>query len=119
MNLFLVSFIIAVTISGTVGKIDVNKELATYSSCNGKPVVFSADTVTQGLFVAPQCWAIEDEFCAQLCVFKLLDGAVKGGKLSKAWFKTEGKKTTMGDGDAKEKILKGLDKCMPEGKWIT
>lgn len=45
-----------------VGKIDVNKELATYSSCNGKPVVFSADTVTQGLFVAPQCWAIEDEF---------------------------------------------------------
>ncbi|OXA37056.1 hypothetical protein Fcan01_28156 [Folsomia candida] len=107
MQFFVVLFLVAVTISESVGGgIDVNKEIATYSTCNGKSVVFPPETVTKGILAAA--------ICAKLCVFRHMDGPMIGNKLNKLWMKKEGRKTSMGDEDAKDKIIEGVDKCLKD-----
>ncbi|OXA54383.1 hypothetical protein Fcan01_11146 [Folsomia candida] len=115
MQFFLVSFLVAVTISESVGGgINVNKEIATYSTCNGKSVVFPPETVTKGILAAANFLGVEDEFCAKLCVYRHMDGPMTGNKLNKVWMKKEGRKTSMGDEDAKDKIIAGVDKCLKD-----
>lgn len=56
------------------GGIDVNKEIATYSTCNGKSVVFPPETVTKGVLAAANCLMVEDEFVSFFFKFVVGNG---------------------------------------------
>ncbi|OXA61800.1 hypothetical protein Fcan01_00235, partial [Folsomia candida] len=97
--------------------IDIQKEIDSYSFCNGEPVAYPPVLIANTFFAGTKCLAVEEEWCAKRCIFANLPGAFVDNKLNLKWFKDEARKVTVSANNeaAREQIIKELDNCGKQG----